>query len=178
MWVTFNDFGLFWISTDPAGTLGIFSRWDWEWMGASCCCQHPSAQPSLEQKVGFGGRVGSWNSCPGWQCQGAPGTARSSGTAAPGRDILSSSGTGNSVGAAVPALRWVRFGLGSNPAQSLCFLGMSGLCVPAKTGENRLEPMGFATNPLPDCAAEQGVCEFIDAQMKTDFFLLKIWCSP
>lgn len=83
-------------------------------------------QPSLEQKMGFGGRVVSpeWQrgragcGCPGWQCRDAPGkgTGMSWGTAAPGRGTLRSSGTGNSAGTAGPALGWESFDLGSAQA--------------------------------------------------------------
>lgn len=115
-----------------------------------------SAQLGADRGWDLEAGLAPWNSCPGWQCQDAPGTGRSSGTAAAGRDTLSSSGTGNSVGT---ALHWVRFDLGSAQADPTqpnpsVFLGMSGLCVPAKTGENHLELMEFTTNPLPDCAAE------------------------
>lgn len=129
-----NDFGLFWINKDTAETLGIFSSWVWEWMGASCCCRiHQLGAENGILEAGFSG-IPCWL----WMSwlAGAQGWA---GTLCDPQDW-------EFCGNSWPCSGWVRFGLGSDPTQPnpSVFLECHCLCVPPKTGENCLELMGFA----------------------------------
>lgn len=96
-----------------------------------------SSIPRLSKKMRFRGRIGC-----GWPGLAVPGCSWH-------RDQLGHSVTprdGNSVGT---ALAWLRFDLSSAQADLSLFAGnVRAVC-------SRENPLGFATNPLPNCAAER-----------------------
>lgn len=130
--VKLNYFDLFWISRE-------LKLWEY-FRSGSCCFQHPSTQ----QKMRFRGRIGC-----GWPGLAVPGCSwhrDQPGHSCSSQGHFVTPRDGNSVGT---ALAWLRFDLSSAQADLSLFAGnVRSVC-------SRENPLGFSTNPLPNCAAER-----------------------